>query len=306
MKILSPPQRKATSPGFTLIELLVVIAIIAILAAILFPVFARARENARRSSCLSNLKQLGLGFAQYVQDYDSQYPQPHTFTAYYGNADLGEVFPPDALGAGTETNRRRTSWAAAILPYVKSTQVYTCPSADVLDWYPANTAWVQRVPVSYLYNRLLSWRNQSSVVAPAAIPLTFEAFGNVAYINAVNSFPEVTSSVGNAAPAEFGPHRPYTFGTAPADGLPGTQCSWFIGYGGEEIWRFKKIHNETNSMLYADGHVKAFQFAGGFPRPWSSLQTISGYNDVVGGYLQYNGSPSCPAFAVPDVQPQGT
>jgi prepilin-type N-terminal cleavage/methylation domain-containing protein len=60
--------------GFTLIELLVVIAIIGILAAILFPVFARARENARRTSCISNVKQLGLAAVQYVQDYDSKYP----------------------------------------------------------------------------------------------------------------------------------------------------------------------------------------------------------------------------------------
>lgn len=65
---------KSTGKGFTLIELLVVIAIIAILAAILFPVFARARENARRSSCMSNMKQIGLGLMQYTQDYDEKLP----------------------------------------------------------------------------------------------------------------------------------------------------------------------------------------------------------------------------------------
>jgi prepilin-type N-terminal cleavage/methylation domain-containing protein len=67
-------QRLTGKTGFTLIELLVVIAIIAILAAILFPVFARARENARRSSCLSNMRQIGVGILQYNQDYDEYYP----------------------------------------------------------------------------------------------------------------------------------------------------------------------------------------------------------------------------------------
>src|ERR1022692_3932033 len=72
--ILMREPRRGHQSGFTLIELLVVIAIIAILAAILFPVFARARENARRSSCQSNLKQIALGFKQYIQDYDEEYP----------------------------------------------------------------------------------------------------------------------------------------------------------------------------------------------------------------------------------------
>src|SRR5687767_15572732 len=67
-------RRRRTKSAFTLIELLVVIAIIALLAAILFPVFARARENARRSSCANNLKQIGLGFAQYNQDNDGKFP----------------------------------------------------------------------------------------------------------------------------------------------------------------------------------------------------------------------------------------
>src|SRR5690606_38678724 len=96
--------------GFTLIELLVVIAIIAILAAILFPVFARARENARRTSCLSNMKQLGLGIMQYVQDYDETYPMALN---YYSSASGDE-----------------RTWVSEIQPYIKSTQGFFCPSSS--------------------------------------------------------------------------------------------------------------------------------------------------------------------------------
>lgn len=91
--------------GFTLIELLVVIAIIAILAAILFPVFARARENARRSSCQSNLKQVGLAAMQYSQDYDE------TNMSWTIEPNLGLIY-----------------WKLALHPYTKSYQVYVCPS----------------------------------------------------------------------------------------------------------------------------------------------------------------------------------
>ncbi len=94
--------------AFTLIELLVVIAIIAILAAILFPVFARARENARRASCQSNLKQIGLGFQQYAQDYDG-------WTSGSGVFVVGSVYH---------------SWPSAIFPYVKSDQLFSCPSGN--------------------------------------------------------------------------------------------------------------------------------------------------------------------------------
>lgn len=98
-----PPVRKT---GFTLIELLVVIAIIAILASILFPVFARARENARRASCQSNLKQIGLGLMQYTQDYDEKFP----------------------LRQGTGAGENPNSFATVTQPYVKSTQIFMCPS----------------------------------------------------------------------------------------------------------------------------------------------------------------------------------
>jgi prepilin-type N-terminal cleavage/methylation domain-containing protein/prepilin-type processing-associated H-X9-DG protein len=97
--------------GFTLIELLVVIAIIAILAAILFPVFARARENARRASCQSNLKQIALGFAQYVQDYDSRYPM------VWADNNNNLAFASPEVG-----------WVDMLQPYLKSKQIFQCPS----------------------------------------------------------------------------------------------------------------------------------------------------------------------------------
>ena len=119
--------------AFTLIELLVVIAIIAILAAILFPVFARARENARRASCQSNLKQIGLGIMQYTQDYD-------------------ELMVPRANGLPSPGT---ASWRDLIQPYVKSTQLFACPSntGNTNATQPRNLLPVNGgVPVSYAIN----------------------------------------------------------------------------------------------------------------------------------------------------------
>jgi prepilin-type N-terminal cleavage/methylation domain-containing protein/prepilin-type processing-associated H-X9-DG protein len=103
--------------GFTLIELLVVIAIIAILASILFPVFARAREKARQTSCLSNLKQLGLGMLMYAQDNDELFPiyyYPWVDSAGYDNGiDVGVI----------------TAYSA-LMPYVRNSQIFKCPSQN--------------------------------------------------------------------------------------------------------------------------------------------------------------------------------
>ena len=109
-------KRKGFTQAFTLIELLVVIAIIAIIAAILFPVFQKVRENARRASCQSNLKQIGMAITQYTQDSD-------------------ETLPTRRLGITDPTEYE--SWRAMIYPFVKSTAVFQCPSnprSDVVDY----------------------------------------------------------------------------------------------------------------------------------------------------------------------------
>jgi prepilin-type N-terminal cleavage/methylation domain-containing protein/prepilin-type processing-associated H-X9-DG protein len=129
-KLLSNKQ------AFTLIELLVVIAIIAILAAILFPVFARARENARRASCQSNMKQLALGFHQYLQDYDELYPIYNSPTAPVG-------------------------WADKLQPYLKSIQLLQCPS-DTTEAPGGATPWNTLGYTDYAYNLSLGFDNVTS------------------------------------------------------------------------------------------------------------------------------------------------
>jgi prepilin-type N-terminal cleavage/methylation domain-containing protein/prepilin-type processing-associated H-X9-DG protein len=137
--------------GFTLIELLVVIAILAILAAILFPVFAQAREAARKASCQSNVRQLGLAIRMYTSDNDERHP--------FGG------WLPNGNGSG--------EWQNTVIPYIKNKGVYRCPSSTDLDEDPANPqAWAwNRNPVSYLYNNMLGRDRQprpdSAIVNPA-------------------------------------------------------------------------------------------------------------------------------------------
>ncbi len=129
-------KRKA----FTLIELLVVIAIIAILAAILFPVFARARENARRASCQSNLKQIGLGIMMYVQDYDEKTP-------YAWRSIPSTLMPYNSVASNYFT------WADATYPYTKSIQLLQCPSKSFAQSDMYNYPSYSVTPTSYMINQ---------------------------------------------------------------------------------------------------------------------------------------------------------
>jgi prepilin-type N-terminal cleavage/methylation domain-containing protein/prepilin-type processing-associated H-X9-DG protein len=131
--------------AFTLIELLVVIAIIAILAAILFPVFARARESARKTACLSNIKQLSLGFLMYTQDYDETLPS----TPY------GPTYYPWVTWPNTPGNGWPAVFYTPIQPYIKNTQLLQCPSQNEIGrWYDSGNPQTN-YGISYMYNEFM-------------------------------------------------------------------------------------------------------------------------------------------------------
>lgn len=193
--------------GFTLIELLVVIAIIAILAAILFPVFARARENARRASCQSNLKQIGLGVMQYTQDYDEGFPPAAT-----GN--------PNGWNAAT-----RLTWRQIIQPYVKSTQLFACPSN------PENKRIADPARDGY-----------------PAMPQSYGANGRIMHDNTKISLAVIEKSAQKVLVSEIrAPFEMFFVGSPNQSSNNDFPDLSFAG------------HLSTMNVLFADGHVKALK-----------------------------------------------
>lgn len=241
--------------GFTLIELLVVIAIIAILAAILFPVFGRARENARRTSCASNLKQLGLGLVQYAQDYDETYPKAFY---YYNN------------GAN-----RSDSWETAIAPYlgVKVAQIngsrfLQCPSDTVARTSGTPRSYVVAAAGSpFAYNPgtgcLAANPADTKLAGGFAGPITADSL-DFCYSRGRN-LSEFPSPAGTLALVEMHSSNNYiTAGNSSAVLTPVTggscsgpsQSSSNCGQDFTGTTVSTPVHFEGWNYLFADGHVK--------------------------------------------------
>ena len=253
---------KSGNSGFTLIELLVVIAIIAILAAILFPVFARARENARRSSCQSNLKQIGLAIAQYSQDYDEQMLRALSFS--------------NVAGAGP--NRH---WASAVQPYLKSEQIMRCPSdpIDTAQNLPftgtsgtgtitqGSGYWAGITPfrISYGYNANLMGSN-TGIASGTAPSITLAALTNPTQTVMMCDI----GTIPNTTPPPQWVVKPASYILDDANN--GNLLATPTGNGSPANYGAPLArHLETANVLWCDGHVKAMRVEKFYNRSVGSL-----------------------------------
>ncbi len=245
---MKPSAPNTPRPAFTLVEMLIVISIIGLLAAILFPVFAKVRESGRRASCLSNLKQLGLAFTQYTQDYGGRFPgsgdtyqalasDPSCFASTCNGWQAGRAHwvsgvpsqfladpsPPFAPRRTGSVINHADVENGALFPYVKSDTSYYCPS----DTYGSDKK------LSYSMNCALTLLSQTRIRTPADIVLLVDEQGaNDGYFWAAN---------------------------AHASGTPSSNISSVST--GTSTDQLTTRHNGGGNLLYVDGHVKFFQFS---------------------------------------------
>jgi prepilin-type N-terminal cleavage/methylation domain-containing protein/prepilin-type processing-associated H-X9-DG protein len=256
MSTVSPPR---SSRGFTLIELLVVIAIIAILAAILFPVFQKVRENARRASCESNEKQLALAVTQYVQDSDEFMP-------------MGPYLQP-----GNNLNPN-SGWAGVLYPYIKSTGVYKCPDDPTTTSHNLENLGETDYPLSYTIPKSMVTnpgtqnpdpQKISGYSAPASTVIFFETQGihtDMTNPNENNSvFQSGKGGMGDNNTAANGVNPPdsvvYACGVFPNKMPTPAGCTVAKTCSGGMYYQLggglgTPVHSDGSNFAFADGHVK--------------------------------------------------
>jgi prepilin-type N-terminal cleavage/methylation domain-containing protein/prepilin-type processing-associated H-X9-DG protein len=239
--------------GFTLIELLVVIAIIAILAAILFPVFAQARAKARGAACLSNHKQLALGMVMYSQDYDESFPQWKWDQSCSGN---GKPDNPTTL------------WWNAIYPYVKNVQVYNCPDnnynftnrqdghwgwfqgSNVNNWIGLNPVF-RDVEIGYGSSEPLTYDHPklASMSRPAETLIVADCLTSLTGWEEWNSYDPQNANKKNHVRL-----RRVAYSNGSAQGFVWTDPAVYGPF--DPKWDAYGRHSNGNNIGFADGHAK--------------------------------------------------
>ena len=268
-------HRSRFESGFTLIELLVVIAIIAILAAILFPVFAQAREKARATSCSSNIRQAGLAMMQYTQDYDERYPN--------GVA---------AFGMG---------WAGQSYAYIKNTGLLRCPDDSTAQ---KTVNGINYFPVSYAINSNASGKAIAAFASPASSVALCEVFGATARIDqpdeglaanvyldlspATDGLPDPSNANGGVLidnpNGNTGTDLKMATGLMPG-GVSGTYTVAASVLSASFVNGVNGVHSNGSNFLLADGHVKNLrpgQVSSGHP-------SIAGQDQSTGSTNSYSG-----------------
>jgi len=228
--------------GFTLIELLVVIAIIAILAAILFPVFSQAREKARQSSCLNNFRNISLAILQYSQDFDELYPNGEV--PQFMARGYFYFLPPELDG---DDPYDPAFWINTTFPYLRNAQVHECPSSPPYDI--GVEQYLMQFPMrgkpeyrfAYTINVCLGNLSQAQVIAPARVMMLIEPWA-VSLRWGTGNQPVIFNAAAN--PPGY-PFNPYV-----------TDMRRYIGWGSWRRRNYRCPHLSGENYAYADGHVK--------------------------------------------------